>query len=216
MGREFQVTFDCHDPAALSLFWRDALGYVHPAPPGVELGEGDDPLVAWDQFLDRMDVPVEQRNRSSALQDPAGRGPRIFFQQVPEGKVAKNRMHLDVRAAPGLKGEERLSALEAECSRLLALGQEVEALGKPIHACDDCGEQQQQGEIALHHAEIPGCGVQAESRKYGASESLHQSSTCKMARNASWGTSTEPICFMRFLPAFCFSRSFFLREISPP
>ncbi|HOQ52194.1 MAG TPA: VOC family protein [Micropruina sp.] len=122
MGREFQVTFDCHDPAALSLFWRDALGYVHPAPPGVELGEGDDPLVAWDQFLDRMDVPVEQRNRSSALQDPAGRGPRIFFQQVPEGKVAKNRMHLDVRAAPGLKGEERLSALEAECSRLLALG----------------------------------------------------------------------------------------------
>ena len=93
-----------------------------PAPPGVELGEGDDPLVAWDQFLDRMDVPVEQRNRSSALQDPAGRGPRIFFQQVPEGKVAKNRMHLDVRAAPGLKGEERLSALEAECSRLLALG----------------------------------------------------------------------------------------------
>jgi hypothetical protein len=122
MGREFQVTFDCHDPAALSLFWRDALGYVHPAPPGVELGEGDDPLVAWDQFLDRMDVPVKQRNRSSALQDPAGRGPRIFFQQVPEGKVAKNRMHLDVRAAPGLKGEERLSALEAECSRLLALG----------------------------------------------------------------------------------------------
>ena len=122
MGREFQVTFDCHDPAALSLFWRDALGYVHPAPPGVELGEGDDPLVAWDQFLDRMDVPVEQRNRSSALQDPAGRGPRIFFQQVPEGKVAKNRMHLDVRAAPGLKGEERLSALEAECSRLLPLG----------------------------------------------------------------------------------------------
>ena len=41
-------------------------------------------------------------------------------------------------------------------------------------------------------------------------------STCKIARNASCGTSTEPICFMRFLPAFCFSRSLRLREMSPP
>ena len=35
--------------------------------------------------------------------DPEGTGPRIFFQQVPEDKVAKNRVHLDVRAAPGLR-----------------------------------------------------------------------------------------------------------------
>ena len=39
-----------------------------------------------------------------------------------EGKVAKNRLHLDVRAAPGLEGEERMAALEAECERLTALG----------------------------------------------------------------------------------------------
>ena len=39
---------------ALSLFWRDVLSYVHPAPPGVELGEGQDALEAWDEFLDRM------------------------------------------------------------------------------------------------------------------------------------------------------------------
>ncbi len=39
----------------------------------------------------------------------------MFFQQVPEGKTAKNRVHLDVRAAPGLEGEERMAALEAEC-----------------------------------------------------------------------------------------------------
>jgi len=32
MATEFQVTFDCHDPTALSLFWRDVLGYVHPGP----------------------------------------------------------------------------------------------------------------------------------------------------------------------------------------
>jgi len=47
--------------------------------------------------------------------------PRLFFQRVPEGKVVKNRLHLDVRGT-GLVGEERLAALEAECARLVALG----------------------------------------------------------------------------------------------
>lgn len=122
MSVEFQVTFDCHDPAALSRFWRDVLGYAHPGPPGVELGEGEDPQDAWDAFLERMNVPVEERNTRSALVDPDGRGPRLFFQQVPEGKTAKNRVHLDIRAAPGLAGEERLAALEVECERLVALG----------------------------------------------------------------------------------------------
>ena len=46
----------------------------------------------------------------------------MFFQRVPEGKTAKNRVHLDVRAAPGLEGEERMAALEAECERLVGLG----------------------------------------------------------------------------------------------
>ena len=47
-------------------------------------------------------------------------GPRLFFQRVPEGKVVKNRVHLDVRVGTGLVGEERLAALEAECARLVA------------------------------------------------------------------------------------------------
>ena len=33
---------------------------------------------------------------------------------------------------------------------------------------------------------------------------------------ASLGSSTEPTCRMRFLPSFCFSKSFFFRVISPP
>lgn len=41
---------------------------------------------------------------------------------MPEGKAAKNRVHLDVRAAPGLEGDERMTALEAEAERLVALG----------------------------------------------------------------------------------------------
>ena len=36
--------------------------------------------------------------------------------------MAKNRVHLDVRSAPGLQGEERMAALEVECARLVALG----------------------------------------------------------------------------------------------
>jgi catechol 2,3-dioxygenase-like lactoylglutathione lyase family enzyme len=54
--------------------------------------------------------------------DPAGVGPRLYFQRVPEGKVVKNRVHLDVRVGTGLVGEERLAALEAECARLIPLG----------------------------------------------------------------------------------------------
>ncbi|WP_034591014.1 VOC family protein [Hamadaea tsunoensis] len=122
MGRHIQVTFDAHDPGALSSFWRDALGYVHPGPPGVELPEGADPLAAWSEFLERAGVPKDQRNSRSAIEDPHGNGPRIFFLQVPEDKIAKNRVHLDVRAAPGLHGDERMAALEAECERLVALG----------------------------------------------------------------------------------------------
>jgi hypothetical protein len=122
MSRQVQITFDAHDPRALSTFWRDVLGYAHPGPPGVVLAEADDPLDAWEDFLARLGVPADQRNSRSAIEDPAGRGPRVFFQQVPEEKVTKNRVHLDVRAAPGLQGEERMAALETECERLVSLG----------------------------------------------------------------------------------------------
>lgn len=122
MSRDVQITFDAHDPRALSSFWRDALGYVHPGPPGVELPEGADPLAAWDEFLTSVGVPESERNKSSAIEDPDGHGPRLFFQQVPEGKVAKNRVHLDIRAAPGLSGDQRMAALENECVRLVAIG----------------------------------------------------------------------------------------------
>ena len=122
MPTQVQITFDANDPEALSIFWRDALGYVHPPPPGVELGDGEDPLAAWAAFLERMQVPRERRNDSSALVDPSGRGPRIFFQRVPEGKTAKNRVHLDLRAAEGVPAEQRMAALEAACEHHVAAG----------------------------------------------------------------------------------------------
>jgi Glyoxalase-like domain len=40
MSRQIQVTFDAHDPRALSSFWHEVLGYVHPGPPGIDLPDG--------------------------------------------------------------------------------------------------------------------------------------------------------------------------------
>ena len=114
MSREVQVTFDCADPAALADFWAQVLGYrLQDPPPGFD---------SWEAALEALGVPPENRNDASALVDPDGRGPRVFFQRVPEGKTAKNRVHLDVRAAPGLAGDERMAALEKECERLVGLG----------------------------------------------------------------------------------------------
>jgi hypothetical protein len=114
MAKTIQITFDAADPGALAAFWAEALGYVLQPPPG---GFED-----WDTALAAFGVPQELWNSRSAIIDPDGDGPRIFIQQVPEGKTAKNRLHLDVRVAPGLEGEERMAALEAECDRLVALG----------------------------------------------------------------------------------------------
>ena len=69
-----------------------------------------------------MGVPPENRNDASAVVDPEGSRPRLFFQRVPEHKQVKNRVHLDVRAAPGLEGDERMAALEAEAERLVSHG----------------------------------------------------------------------------------------------
>ncbi|MEV4317655.1 VOC family protein [Actinocrispum sp. NPDC049592] len=114
MSREIQVTFDCADPAALAAFWAEALGYKLQDPPTG--------FATWDDALEAMGVPASRRNDANALVDPAGNGPRIFFQRVPESKQAKNRVHLDVRAAPGLQGDERMNALETEATRLTSLG----------------------------------------------------------------------------------------------
>ena len=110
-ARTVQVTVDCADPRALSLFWCEALGYVLPAPP-----PGFD---SWDAFS--ASLPPEMRNAASACEDPEGVGPRLFFQRVPEARQGKNRLHLDVRAAPGLQGEERMTALETDAQRLVGL-----------------------------------------------------------------------------------------------
>jgi hypothetical protein len=106
MATGVQVTFDCADPGRLAEFWAVALGYVVQPPP-----EGYD---SWPAFLTAIGVPESEWDSRSACVDPDGRGPRLFFQRVPEGKTAKNRVHLDVNV-----GRDRVAG---EVSRLVAAG----------------------------------------------------------------------------------------------
>jgi hypothetical protein len=110
--KQVQVTFDCAEPERLARFWCEVLGYVVPPPP-----EG---FATWDEFNGTL--PPEEQDSWFACTDPTGVGPRLFFQRVPEGKVVKNRVHLDVRVGTGLVGDERLATLEAESARLVSLG----------------------------------------------------------------------------------------------
>src|SRR6202007_1418245 len=111
-AEQVQGTFHRAEPERGARFWCEVLGYSVPPPP-----EG---FATWDDF-DRA-LPPEHQGSAFACVDPTGVGPRLFFQRVPEGKVVKNRVHLDVRVGTGLVGEERLATLEAECARLVALG----------------------------------------------------------------------------------------------
>jgi len=86
--KQIQVTFDCAEPERVARFWCEVLGYVVLPPP-----EG---FATWDDF-DRS-LPPERQGSAFACIDPSGVGPRLFFQRVPERKVVKNRLHLDVRA----------------------------------------------------------------------------------------------------------------------
>lgn len=110
-----QLTFDCSDPHAQAAFWATAVGYEvddhHDMISGlIEAGQVD---------ADSDDVEVvdgRRRWRQYASASPAddADGNRLLFQQVPEHKVVKNRLHLDVHV-----GEEQRAA---KVDELIALG----------------------------------------------------------------------------------------------
>jgi len=111
-----QVVIDCADPAALALFWAEALHYhVAPPPPGFD---------GWPAFLAAQGVPESEWNSASAIEDPEGAGPRVFLQRVPEAKTVKNRVHLDLHVAggPSVAAGERERRIQDEVARLEALG----------------------------------------------------------------------------------------------
>ena len=114
MSFGFQVTFDAHEPERLARFWAEALGYVEQAPPPG--------FASADEFIQSLGFGPDWREQFFALVDPEGKRPRLYFQRVPEGKAAKNRVHLDVNVGAGLAGDERRAAVRRRADELVALG----------------------------------------------------------------------------------------------
>lgn len=109
-----QVTFDCADPHAQARFWAAVLGAEVE-----DHAELVDKLVADGLMPETDRIVLDGRSAFrdvAACRDPDGVEPRLFFQRVPEGKTAKNRVHLDVHVDPDLKDAER--------TRLIGLGAE--------------------------------------------------------------------------------------------
>jgi hypothetical protein len=118
MATDIQVVIDCEDPARVAMFWATALDYIVQPPP--------DGFGSWEEFLTSIDVPEDRFSSRSAVVDPAGKGPRIFFQQVPEPKIVKNRVHIDVNASAGATDEvDARRRVDAKVEELVAHGGSV-------------------------------------------------------------------------------------------
>jgi hypothetical protein len=94
-----EIVLDCRDPVAQASFWSAVLGYHV-----VRSEEGQVEIAAWSH--DPPDLA-----RQIALSPGV---PTLVFVTVPEGKVVKNRLHLDLRPTEHL--------LDAEVERLIQLG----------------------------------------------------------------------------------------------
>jgi hypothetical protein len=101
----------------MARFWAQALGYRFAPPP-----EG---FATWNDYYRDIGLTeefvVEGEDRIS---DPDGHGPTIWFHVLPDPKVVKNRLHLDIEASGGrsMPLEVRRQRVDAEAQRLAALG----------------------------------------------------------------------------------------------
>jgi hypothetical protein len=129
MATSVQIVFDCADPDRQARFWAEALHYRMPDPPPG--------FATWDDWARSEGIPEERWNDLRAVEDPERVGPRVFFQRVPERKVAKNRMHMDlnVSGGPGVAPGEARRRIDAEVARLKALG-----------ATDERGSKEERGQ----------------------------------------------------------------------
>ncbi|WP_016699580.1 VOC family protein [Actinoalloteichus spitiensis] len=96
------IVFDCTHPASLARFWAAALTGYEVAP----YDEAELTRLRAEGIEDPEDDPL-------VLVEPTAPGaPRLFCQRVPEPKVTKNRVHLDLWA----------EGLASERDRLVGLG----------------------------------------------------------------------------------------------
>ncbi|GGP56979.1 VOC family protein [Saccharothrix coeruleofusca] len=116
MAVTWDLAVDCAHPAELAAFWARALGYVEQPPPGG--------AASWAEWFTARGVPESKWGDVAFLTDPDGRGPRISFMRVPEAKVVKNRLHLDVQVGGGRETpwEVRWPRVLEAVERLVAAG----------------------------------------------------------------------------------------------
>ena len=120
MSTRFSLAVDCRNPDRQARFWAEALGYELEAPPA-----GFD---SWKAYWRKVGLPEEELevmdDGSDSIIDPDGVGPRIWFQQVPEAKVVKNRLHLDLNVSGGQEApmEIRKERVNGEADRLVRAG----------------------------------------------------------------------------------------------
>jgi len=118
MYTKIQVVFDAAEPEKLAEFWGLALGYVPEPPP-----EG---FSSWAEFGTAAGIPEAEFDAQASRIDPSGQGPRLYFQRVPEGKAAKNRVHLDVRVAGReVHDEARKQLISEHVERLVQAGASI-------------------------------------------------------------------------------------------
>ena len=116
MALKLQVVFDCRDPGGLSKFYAEALHYKLQDPPSG--------YTSWEGWLKAQGVPEDEWNSASAIVDPEGTGPRVYFQQMDTPKLGKNRLHIDINASGGFRVPlgERKEQVNREVERLAGLG----------------------------------------------------------------------------------------------
>ncbi|MBA0050411.1 VOC family protein [Streptomyces sp. AJS327] len=131
MTPNLQLTIDCAGPVRMVDFWCLALGYEPESPPGGH--------ASWREFWLATGLPPEELPEGAgespeSIVDPAGRGPRVWFQQVPEAKTVKNRIHLDLNVGGGrsVPLATRTERVDAAVRRLTEAGATVlRNLGEP-------------------------------------------------------------------------------------
>lgn len=122
MPGRLQISVDCIDPAPLVAFWAAALAYQVEDPPA---GFG-----TWNDYYRSLGVPDDElddaQDAADSIVDPAGAGPRIRFEPVPERKAVKNRLHFDLKIADrSAPVADRMVIVDAEVDRLMELGATV-------------------------------------------------------------------------------------------
>ncbi|HET9141542.1 VOC family protein [Actinophytocola sp.] len=116
MAHRIDLTLDCADAPKLAEFWKLALGYIDEPPPA--------PYRTRQEWLAQFDLPDDDGG-GAWLCDPEGRGPRLSLIDVPEPKVVKNRMHIDIRVAGEGTSEERWARITGHAELLTAAGATV-------------------------------------------------------------------------------------------